>query len=185
MSIDQTTTTTSTTDDRPSDAPTTSPGPSGAAPHAAASAPTRAPAPAPAQKPGTTFESLAVAGLVFGIFAMVIAVFAVGLAARAVSDSKSGGGGAASTAPATLDVTLADFSIKPNKAEIASGGDITLENKGAMDHDLRIENEKSALIAPGKKGDLQLKSLPPGTYTMYCDVPGHRAAGMEGTIVVK
>ena len=173
MSTDQI----STSDDRPSDAPTTPPA-------ATVATSPRATAPAPARPQGTTFESLAVAGLVFGIFAMVIAVFAVGLAARAVSEAKSGGGGG-TPAPATLDVTLADFSIKPNKAEIASGGDITIENKGAMDHDLRIENEKSALIAPGKKGDLQLKSLAPGTYTMYCDVPGHRAAGMEGTIVVK
>ena len=26
--------------------------------------------------------------------------------------------------------------------------------------------------------------LPGGTYTYYCDVPGHRAAGMHGQLVV-
>jgi uncharacterized cupredoxin-like copper-binding protein len=26
--------------------------------------------------------------------------------------------------------------------------------------------------------------LAPGTYTFYCTVPGHRAAGMEGTITI-
>ena len=34
--------------------------------------------------------------------------------------------------------------------------------------------------AQSKKIDLK-----PGKYTFYCDIPGHRAAGMQGTLTVK
>ena len=35
----------------------------------------------------------------------------------------------------------------------------------------------------GRHQDLTLK-LKPGKYTFYCSVPGHRQAGMEGTLTV-
>ena len=170
----------STTTDRPTDASANQP----QVPAVPASSST----PTPPDKKGTTFESLAIAGFVFGIFAMVVAVFAVGLAARAVSDSSGGGGGAATSggsAPAALDVTLADFSLDPNVAEIAAGGKITLKNTGAVAHDLVVEGAKSAMVEPGADGELVVDGVAPGKYTMYCSVPGHREAGMEGTITVK
>ena len=27
-------------------------------------------------------------------------------------------------------------------------------------------------------------NAPPGTYTFYCQIPGHRQAGMQGTITI-
>ncbi len=39
------------------------------------------------------------------------------------------------------------------------------------------------MIAKGKTS--VSAELAPGTYTFYCTVPGHREAGMEGTLTVK
>jgi len=143
--------------------------------------------PAPGRAAGTTFESLAVAGLAFGIFAIVIAVFALGLSARAVSESSGSGGSESSggNAPDALAIALADFSLDPDEAAIAGGGTITLTNDGDVQHDLVIEDQQSELLEPGATGELDLGSLDPGDYAMYCSVPGHREAGMEGTISVE
>jgi uncharacterized cupredoxin-like copper-binding protein len=64
----------------------------------------------------------------------------------------------------------------------ATAGEITIEheNQGSVVHsfvideaDLRLVNDDEATI-----------ELEAGDYTFYCDVPGHRDAGMEGTLTV-
>lgn len=135
--------------------------------------------------PANTFEALAVAGFVFGLFAVVAAVFAVGLAARAVSEAQStatsGGGGGG---PAALEVTANEFSFDPNDAEISSTGTITLNNAGTAQHDLVVESFTTDVVEPGESGELTLDGLVPGAYDFYCSIPGHRDAGMEGILEV-
>ena len=58
-----------------------------------------------------------------------------------------------------------------------------------MAHDVAIENSagetigKTETITEGS--DSTEVELKPGTYHFYCTVPGHREAGMEGTLIVK
>ncbi|MEO6988592.1 MAG: plastocyanin/azurin family copper-binding protein, partial [Aquihabitans sp.] len=84
-----------------------------------------------------------------------------------------------------LDMDLGDFFLDPDAAEIAVGGTIALNNVGGVGHDLVIEGAKSELVDPGATGELVVDGVEPGEYTMYCSVPGHREAGMEGTVTVK
>jgi plastocyanin len=83
-----------------------------------------------------------------------------------------------------------------NKAT-ATAGTVTLEmpNTSGVSHNIAIESgEHGATAAGAKLGASQFTTkgtasvsvkLTPGTYTFFCEAPGHRAAGMYGTITVK
>jgi plastocyanin len=64
---------------------------------------------------------------------------------------------------------------------------ITLTNTSPVPHDVTIAQASAVLGATptfqGGSRALTL-SLKPGSYTFYCSVPGHRQAGMEGTLTV-
>jgi plastocyanin len=73
----------------------------------------------------------------------------------------------------------------------AKGGKVTVDfkNPQSLTHDVTIEDSggkeagKTELIGEGETSTTV--NLKPGTYTYYCSVPGHREAGMEGTLTVK
>jgi uncharacterized cupredoxin-like copper-binding protein len=62
---------------------------------------------------------------------------------------------------------------------------ITMKNASATPHDLVLQGTpgKTPVISGGKSASFTV-SLKPGTYTFFCSVPGHRQAGMQGTIKV-
>jgi plastocyanin len=107
----------------------------------------------------------------------------------AQEESSSEGGGSASALKFEADPNgeLAYTST----SETAKAGKVTVEfkNPQALTHDVAIESSsgeevgKTELIADGS--DTTTVDLKPGTYTYFCTVPGHREAGMEGTLTVK
>lgn len=64
---------------------------------------------------------------------------------------------------------------------------ITIDNQGEVRHTWTIEGMESDVMLDANSGqtDSGTVDLEPGTYTFYCDVPGHREAGMEGTLTVE
>jgi plastocyanin len=102
---------------------------------------------------------------------------------------ESSGGGSASTVKFEADPN-GELAYTTTSAT-AKAGNVTVEfkNPQALTHDVAIEDSSgkevgaTELIADGS--DTTTVDLKPGTYTYFCTVPGHREAGMEGTLTVK
>jgi uncharacterized cupredoxin-like copper-binding protein len=66
---------------------------------------------------------------------------------------------------------------------------VNFTNQSAVPHDVAFEDEAGETIAQtetvAEGTDSTTAELKPGKYTFYCTVPGHRQAGMEGTLTVK
>jgi plastocyanin len=80
------------------------------------------------------------------------------------------------------------------KSVSLKAGKVTIKfvNRAPVPHNLTIQKGTGA-SGPFVAGTATFASasaklnatLKPGTYTFYCSVPGHRAAGMQGTLTVK
>jgi plastocyanin len=70
----------------------------------------------------------------------------------------------------------------------AKSGQVTMDfsNASPVEHNVTIAQGSKVLgQTPIKTGSATVTvALKPGTYTFYCAVPGHRQAGMEGTLTV-
>lgn len=73
----------------------------------------------------------------------------------------------------------------------ANAGKDTLNftNSSPVPHDVKIEDSSGKEVGGvevtqegAASAEVELK---PGTYTYFCSIPGHRQAGMEGTLTVK
>jgi glucose/arabinose dehydrogenase len=105
----------------------------------------------------------------------------------------SGAAAPAATGPATssakIEANPTGELMYVQKSITLKAGASTIEfvNKSPLGHDVVVEQNGKTLgetpIVTGGTAKLSL-NLKPGTYKFYCSVPGHRMAGMEGTITV-
>jgi plastocyanin len=118
----------------------------------------------------------------------------IAIATAAVVTGCGGGGGGESSykqpkgpAQKTLDIKGGNFFFDPKNSDAPAGVDaIKLESEGGQ-HTLVFDGGKvpgfKLQASSGKSDELKV-DLKPGKYTIFCDLPGHREAGMEGTITV-
>jgi plastocyanin len=109
-----------------------------------------------------------------------------GEAATAGGEKTSGGGSVVELAAdptGKLAYTTTEASAK--------AGEVTIDfkNPQGLPHDVELADTSGKIVGETPRVTRDSTSiavnLKPGTYTYYCTVPGHREAGMEGTLTVK
>ena len=105
------------------------------------------------------------------------------------------GAGGAGRAPARLLVYAQEWSLWPSRGSVKAGAVIVqLWNRGQDAHDLRVRRlshgamvgraQREAVTQSGKLSQATWR-LSPGTYELYCSMPGHLKKGMHTRITVR
>lgn len=106
------------------------------------------------------------------------------------SDSLSAGsdGPSLSEDGTSLTVVAEDIRFQEDTYQVQAGEvDVTYRNEGSVVHTLVIEDVDGFKLEVAGDGDEEEGSvdLQPGSYVLFCDIPGHREAGMEATLEVE
>lgn len=106
----------------------------------------------------------------------------------AATTETSGAAGAGGTIAISADPSGA-LAFEQTEVDAEAGTNtIEFTNDSSTPHDVVVEDDSGEVgrtdVIQGDTDTAEV-DLEPGSYTFYCSVPGHREAGMEGTINVK
>lgn len=116
---------------------------------------------------------------------------AVALIAIAMLAGCGGSSGGAAQPAGSIKVTMTEYAFNPSTISVPSGKVVFfLVNAGSISHDMVIRNASgqkvsgatSELVSAGDSFVFTVTTLPAGSYTFFCDQPGHEASGMKGTL---
>ncbi len=108
------------------------------------------------------------------------------LALGACGDDDAAPTADAGPADSSVTVLARDIDFDADAYEVEAGAvEFVYENEGDIPHTLVIDGVPMELTVR-TRGDVDrgVVDLEPGEYTVYCDVPGHRPAGMVATLTV-
>ena len=108
-------------------------------------------------------------------------------AAAPAEGSPAADAAAPAAAAAEVTVTSMDIYFDPKEVSIPAATDVKfiLPNKGAAPHNFSIDALKISVDQnPGETKE-QVINAPAGEYEYYCNIPGHKEAGMVGKLTAK
>ena len=125
----------------------------------------------------------------FGLFLSVAMVSLVVLAACGGDDDGNGNGDG--NGGSDVDMEMGEMYFDPDSVSADGGSSLTInfDNAGNQLHDFTIDDlsgERVHVEVPSGEEDSVTLDIPGDVdeIEFYCSVPGHRDAGMEGTISV-
>jgi uncharacterized cupredoxin-like copper-binding protein/mono/diheme cytochrome c family protein len=104
----------------------------------------------------------------------------------ASGEATAEGGEAAPAADSGITVAMHDIFFDPTDISVPAdtATEIHLVNEGAAVHDFSIDELGiKVTLNPGESGSVTIEA-PAGEYEYYCSIPGHKDAGMFGTLTV-
>lgn len=113
--------------------------------------------------------------------AVALVVVALVLALALTGDDGDGGPTGAT------DVSMIEMAFVPDPIELASSEAVLrVVNDGAEPHSMLVPDlgKGTPDLRPGEELTIDLTEAEPGEYDVFCDIPGHREAGMETTLVI-
>jgi uncharacterized cupredoxin-like copper-binding protein len=118
----------------------------------------------------------------FGALAIGMLVCAASSSLTPVANAQNG------STTATIEVKLSEYKIEMPKTVPAGGTTFKVSNTGKEMHNFEIEGngieKRVGKLNPGETKTL-LVELKPGTYEVYCPVPGHKSHGMSLDLTVR
>ncbi len=121
-----------------------------------------------------------------GVILGIAAIGMIGIVSIAGLALTLGGSGAATPVSSTLNISLKEFSITGDLTAPAGNVSLLISNDGSMVHNVVSDElgKKSDDVGAGGTIQLDLGNLTPGTYEIYCDIPGHKTSGMVAFLTV-
>jgi plastocyanin len=98
-----------------------------------------------------------------------------------------GGNSAVADGARRIEVAATSFEFDPDEIHVEAGEDIAIVlTSDDLLHDFTIDELDAHVAADaGETAEGGFRADEPGEYAFYCTVDGHRAAGMEGILVVE
>lgn len=86
-----------------------------------------------------------------------------------------------------IDVTARSLAFDPDRIRVDAGEAVAIVlTSSDVQHDFTIDAlDAHVAVGPGETARGGFRAAGPGRYEFYCSVPGHRAGGMEGELVVE
>ncbi|WP_420628551.1 cupredoxin domain-containing protein [Candidatus Leptofilum sp.] len=117
-----------------------------------------------------------------------IVLFGLVIARMGLLNDLLGGRSETAVSPSAIHYTSENMRFGQDVLRVQAGEAIAfaLDNKDTYAHSFDIDELDWHVHMPANEQVMaEFTAVPPGTYAVYCGIPGHREAGMVATLIVE